>query len=374
MDAVLPWLTLKGVPGVGNLLFKRLLDRFGSPQAVLAAPRDQLVAVSGISPRIAAAIRRQRAPNSENAHAELELAARHGFRIITQADPSFPHLLLQLPDPPPLLYVNGHLHPDTLIIAMVGSRKATRYGLDAAHGLAKGLAERGVGVVSGMARGIDGQAHEGALAAKGYIVAVLGSDLLQIYPQEHKDLYERITDTGAVISEFPLTARPEGRHFPARNRIISGMAVGVVVVEAALKSGSLITARLAAEQNREVFALPGSVRSRQSQGTHALIKQGAKLIETAGDVLEEFYPEGACEQNAPEKGTHRSASDGLPSDLTPAEADLLSKLEPYPLHIDALMATLKTPPGELAALLLQLELKGLARQLPGNMFEKIVPS
>lgn len=372
MDAVLPWLALKGVPGVGNLLFKRLLDRFGSPRTVLTAPRDQLLAVTGISPRIATAIRRQRAP--DEAYLELDLAIRHGFRIITQADPTFPPLLLQLPDPPPLLYVNGCLQPEALHIAIVGSRSATRYGLDAAHSIARGLTKLGVGVTSGMARGIDGQAHEGALAASGYTVAVLGSGLLQVYPREHKGLYDRIAATGAVISELPLNARPEGRHFPARNRIISGMSVGVVVVEAALKSGSLITARLAAEQNREVFALPGSVRSRQSQGTHNLIKQGAKLIETAEDVLEEFFPEGLCKPTAPKKASAPSDSDNGPSDLTPAEADLLSRLEPYPLHIDALAAALEISSGELAALLLQLELKGLVRQLPGNMFEKIVPS
>jgi DNA processing protein len=372
MEKVLPWLTLKGVPGVGNLLFKRLFDRFGTPQAALAAPRDQLLAVKGISPRLAGrikgAIRRQRAP--DEAHRELDLVARHGFQFITLADPTYPPLLRQLPDPPPLLYVNGHLHPDALHIAMVGSRKATRYGLDAAHGIARGLAEKGVGVVSGMARGIDGRAHEGALAVEGYTVAVLGSGLLSVYPREHRKLYDRIAATGAVVSELPLNAQPDGRHFPARNRIISGMAVGVVVVEAALKSGSLITARLAAEQNREVFALPGSVRSRQSQGTHALIKQGAKLVETAADVLEEFFPDGIERPKASKNGSAEAGGDKLPADLTPAEADLLSRLEPYPQHIDALAAEIDSAPGELAALLLQLELKGQVRQLPGNRFER----
>ncbi|MEJ2639228.1 MAG: DNA-processing protein DprA [Desulfosarcinaceae bacterium] len=370
MEKVLPWLILKGVPGVGNRLFKRLLDRFGSPQAALAASHDALTAVAGISPRIATAIHRQRAP--DEARRELDLAARHGFRIITMADTAFPALLLQIPDPPPLLYVNGRIHPDALHIAMVGSRSATRYGLEAAHRIARGLAETGVGVVSGMARGIDGYAHEGALAADGYTVAVLGSGLLTIYPREHQRLYERIAATGAVISELPLNSRPEGRHFPARNRIISGMAVGVVIVEAARRSGSLITARLAAEQNREVFALPGSIRSRQSQGTHALIKQGAKLVETAADVLEEFFPGGLGVQKASSGQTEEAASANEPPGLTSAEADLLSKLEPYPQHIDALAVQAGMPPGELTAVLLQLELKGLARQLPGNRFERSV--
>jgi DNA processing protein len=370
MEKLLPWLTLKGVPGVGNRIFKRLLDRFGSPQAALAASHNELTAVAGISARMATAIHRQRAP--DEARRELDLATRHNLHIITMADAAFPPLLLQIPDPPPLLYIHGRLHPDALHIAMVGSRRATRYGLEAAHNIAKGLAQEGVGVVSGMARGIDGRAHEGALAAQGYTVAVLGSGLLTIYPREHQRLYERIAATGAVISELPLTAQPEGRHFPARNRIISGMAVGVVVVEAARRSGSLITARLAAEQNREVFALPGSVRSRQSQGTHALIKQGAKLVETAADVLEEFFPYGVDVQKASAGHTDETAGANLPPGLTQAEADLLSKLEPYPQHIDALAAQVGMPTGELAAVLLQLELKGLARQLPGNQFERSV--
>jgi DNA processing protein len=372
LETLLPWLTLKGVPGVGNLLFKRLHDHFGSPPAVLAASRDQLLAVKGVSPRIAdhiaTANRRQRAP--DEVHAEIDLAYHHGFHLLTLSDPAYPPLLLELPDPPPLLYVNGRLHPDALLIAMVGSRKATRYGLETAQKIARDLASRGVGVVSGMARGIDGSAHEGALAAEGYTVAVLGSGLLQVYPREHSGLYDRIAASGAVISEFPLNAPPEGRHFPARNRIISGMALGVVVVEAAERSGSLITARLAAEQNREVFALPGSVRSRQSQGTHGLIRQGAKLIESAADVLEEFFPDGLAPPKASKYGCS-ATDDGIsPADLTAAEADLLSKLEPYPQHIDALAAAMQLPSGELAALLLQLELKGLVRQLPGSKFER----
>jgi DNA processing protein len=376
MDSLLPWLTLKGVPGVGNLLFKRLYDHFGSPQAALSAPRDQLLTVKGISPRLADRIadrikgpmRRQRAP--DEARAELDLTARHGFSILTLSDPAYPPLLLQLPDPPPLLYVHGRLHPDALHIAIVGSRKATRYGLDTARRIAGDLAGSGAGVVSGMALGIDGSAHEGALAAEGYTVAVLGSGLLTVYPREHIGLYERIAATGAVVSELPLKARPEGRHFPARNRIISGMAVGVVVVEAAERSGSLITARLAAEQNREVFALPGSVRSHQSQGTHGLIKQGAKLVESAADVLEEFFPGGIKMAKASNTGGASASGDALPADLTAAEADLLSRLEPYPQHIDALAAEMQSAPGELAALLLQLELKGLVRQLPGNQYER----
>jgi DNA processing protein len=372
VEALLPWLTLKGVPGVGNLLFKRLHDHFGSPQAVLAASRDKLLAVRGISPhianRIAAANRRQRAP--DEVRREIDLASHHGFHLLTLSDPAYPPLLLELPDPPPLLYVNGRLHPDALNIAMVGSRKATRYGLEAARKIARDLAHNGMGVVSGMARGIDGSAHQGALDAAGYTVAVLGSGLLQVYPREHEGLYERIAASGAVISELPLNAPPEGRHFPARNRIISGMAVGVVVVEAAERSGSLITARLAAEQNREVFALPGSVRSRQSQGTHGLIRQGAKLIESAADVLAEFFPDGIVPPKASKFGCSASDGDISPVDLTPAEADLLSRLEPYPQHIDALAADMKMPSGQLAALLLQLELKGLVRQLPGSQFER----
>ena len=273
MSALRPWFALKRVPGVGNLLFRRLVERFGSPQAVFNADEPELLAVKGVTTRLVAAMRSQRITDA--ADRELEAVRQKGYSIVIQTDRRYPPLLRQIPDPPPFLYVYGTLPATGLNIAVVGSRNATAYGISATRQLCMDLARQQVNIVSGMARGVDTAAHSGTIAAGGLTVSVLGTGLNRIYPRENKQLFHKIAENGAVVSEFSLDTGPDAHHFPARNRIISGMCHGTVVVEATGRSGSLITARLAAEQNREVFAVPGNIHSFKSVGTHTLIKQGA---------------------------------------------------------------------------------------------------
>jgi DNA processing protein len=367
-EELLPWFTLKGVKGVGNLLFKRLIERFETPARVLNASRDQLTAVGGIAPRLAAAI--QRALPSDEDRREIDEAHRRGFAILPLTAAGYPLLLREIPDPPPFLYVAGRIDPSARHIALVGSRNATGYGLGITRQLARDLAAVEVTVASGMARGIDTAAHWGALEGGGRTVAVLGCGLGTFYPPENRKLWQAIAARGAVVSELPINAGPEAHHFPARNRIISGLSLGTVVVEAARKSGSLITARLANEQGREVFAVPGSVQSFKSAGTHRLIQQGAKLVASAADILEEFpyvFPAAAA-------GADQTAGAGTPgpaAGLSAEETRLWQALGPYPTHIDDLARSLCLAAGQLAGLLLQLELKGLVRQSPGMHFERI---
>lgn len=370
MEHLLPWLVLKGIPGVGNHLFKKLYDRFGSPEHVFAAPRKDLLTVEGMSPRIFRLLHNPH--RNESASRELDRIAGSNFSIVTMADARYPPLLLQIPDPPPFLYVYGRIPETSLNLAVVGSRHATGYGMTATDRLCGDLVTHGLVIVSGMARGIDTAAHTGAIRGGGRTVAVLGSGVDRIYPAENRDLYHRIAQNGAVVSELPLSSEPEAYHFPARNRIISGMSLGTVIVEATLRSGSLITARLAADQGREVYAVPGSIRSFKSTGTHTLIKQGAKLVENALDILEELPP-GTEEVDKRAENTLREE---LPS-LTPEELNVARALEPYPVHIDRLIENTGLESGQLAGLLLQLELKNIASQSPGKMFclsEKLDPS
>jgi DNA processing protein len=365
VDEILGWFQLKSVPGVGNHLFKRLVERFGSPRAALAATRAQLLEVEGITPRLALAIRSQ--PMPEAAASEAQAACRSGCRLVTLTDPGYPRLLREIPDPPPLLYVRGELVADEAPVAVVGARVPTEYGLAAARQISADLAQLGFTVVSGLALGIDGAAHEGALSTGGRTVAVLGSGLDNLYPPQHRGLAGRVAASGAVVSEFPLAAGPDAHHFPIRNRIISGMSLGTVVVEAARGSGSLITAHLAAEQNREVFAVPGSIQSFKSMGTHTLIKQGAKLVESAQDIVAELGPRLARAGASGARFPAAAAGIEAPG-LSAEERRVLERLGPYPTHIDELGQRLSLPPGVLAAVLLQLELKGYAVQLPGAHF------
>jgi DNA processing protein len=367
-EELLPWFTLKGVKGVGNLLFKRLIERFETPARVLSASRDQLTAVAGIAPRLAAAIGRALPP--DDARREIDEARRRGWAIVPLTAAGYPLLLREIPDPPPFLYVAGRIDPSARHIALVGSRNATGYGLGITRQLARDLTAADVTVASGMARGIDTAAHWGALEGGGRTVAVLGCGLGTFYPPENRKLWQAIVARGAVLSELPINAAPEAHHFPARNRIISGLSLGTVVVEAARKSGSLITARLANEQGREVFAVPGSVQSYKSAGTHRLIQQGAKLVASAADILEEFpyvFPAAAADAD-------QTAGAGAPepaAGLSVEETRLWQALGPYPTHIDDLARSLCLAAGQLAGLLLQLELKGLVRQSPGMHFERI---
>jgi DNA processing protein len=364
LESLLPWFHLKSVPGVGNLLFKRLLERFHSPEQALQASTEELLQVEGVSQRLVAAIRAFRIPAKVDA--ELELLAKTGYQVVTMTDSDYPQLLREIPDPPPFLYVYGRLSGTAGKIAVVGSRNATGYGITTTKNLCADLATLGLTIVSGMARGIDSAAHEGALSVKGKTIAVLGSGLERVYPAENIKLFHRIAENGAVVSEFPLMTEPDAHNFPTRNRIISGMSLGTVVVEATKKSGSLITARLAAEQNREVFAVPGSVQSFKSTGTHTLIKQGAKLVENAQDIVEELS--ALVRLSMPGEDIAPKDNNAHHPALSEDEARVYRQLGPYPIHIDELLRKIALEPGKLSSILLKLELRGIVQQSPGKLF------
>lgn len=361
-----PWFALKSIPGIGNILFKRLLDRFSSPEKVFDASVQELSQINGISRSLA--LRIKSCQLNETIKKELDHVLEKGFHIVTFSDLDYPPLLRHIPDPPPYLYVSGKLLPQNHNMAVVGSRNPTSYGISAAKRISEGLAKLGFIIVSGMARGIDSAAHGGALSKSGKTIAVLGSGFNKIYPPENRKLFDQISESGAVISEFSIQSPPEAHHFPIRNRIISGMSLGTVVVEAGRKSGSLITARLAAEQNREVFAVPGSIHSFKSYGTNSLIKQGAKLVEDVRDIIEELSPQIRENlEGTPESAYLDNRTKLLPN-LNPDEQRVMNHLEPYPVHVDELVRKTSMAPGKLLGILLKFELEGIAVQLPGKCF------
>lgn len=372
------WLALKWVSGLGNVGFIALLEAFGSPERVFQAPASKLQATPGIGPKVANQIK----AFSQWAEVEKELSLSHQqhVSIITCRDRNYPHNLLNIYDFPPFLYVKGTLREEDICIAVVGSRMASTYGRFSTERLCRELVMKGITVVSGLARGIDTAAHQGSLAAKGRTIAVLGCGLDIVYPPENKALFERIPQQGAIITEFPFGTPPQATNFPARNRIISGLALGVVVVEASYRSGSLITARVALEQGREVFAVPGSIDAEGSKGTNKLIKEGAKLIEGADDILEEILPQirsklappFSAEVKPPGVRTDDPVGERPPAPpqeaLTPEEANLLKHLSAGPVTIDQIIALTGGKAGETLNILLLLELKGFIRQLPGKQF------
>ena len=280
---------LNAIDGIGPLLTQRLLDRFETPAAVLAASKDELVHVNGIGSQLANAIMEGR--NSQKAERILELCRQNGIEIISRSDGRYPPSLLEIPDPPVLLYIQGHFEEvDEIALAVVGTRGASWYGKKMSRLLSTELVQAGFTVISGLARGIDAAAHLAAIEANGRTIAVLGSGLLRIFPAEHKGLSQRVIEHGALVSEFHPEAEPLPGNFPRRNRIISGLSLGVLVVESPRKGGSIVTARLATEQNKEVFAVPGPVDQENSRGCHSLIKDGAKLVENIDDIIETLSP------------------------------------------------------------------------------------
>jgi DNA processing protein len=328
-------------------LIKALLDRFGNPKRVFEASRRELAEVDGIGERLAGVIKETDVRGK--VHRELKLIEKFNASIVTIRDQSYPNNLRQIYDSPPVLYVRGNLQPkDDLAISMVGSRLATNYGRTVTERIAGDLARHGVTMVSGMARGIDSAAHRGSLSVGGRTIAVLGCGVNIIYPRENRHLFEEIVAHGAVISEFPMSTPPEGVNFPRRNRIISGLSLGVVIVQASARSGSLITARLALEQNRDVF-------------TNRLIKQGAKLVESAEDILEEVLPRFL------HQGSFSEDRDLL---LEEEEQRVFRLLEDEPIHIDSIIAQTRMAASRISSILLQLELKGLVQQLSGKRFVK----
>ena len=364
MENILPWFALKTVPGIGRYHFKRLIDHFKSPELVFEASREELLDLDGMSKRLVSAIKQHKTP--EQVKKELDLVKQKGYCIVTMADSDYPPLLLQIPDPPPFLYVYGNLDKSIKNVAVVGSRNATTYGISTTEQLCTNLASNGITVVSGMARGIDTAAHKGALIGKGKTIAVLGSGLERVYPSENIKLFHEIAVSGAVVSEFSLMTEPEAHNFPVRNRIISGISLGTVIVEATKRSGSLITARLAAEQNREVFAVPGSIHSFKSTGTHTLIKQGAKLVEQTQDIIEELAP--LIQEHAPAQNTDQNKTTHKLPALSSEELKIYKVLGPYPVHIDDLARKISMEPGKLLSILLKLELKEVVLQTPGKLF------
>lgn len=362
-DEIFAWLGLYLVSGLGNRAFRNLLEKFGSPGAVFEAGFSELVNVGGIREEIARKILGKQF--SSDPEKEILKIEKCNARIIRYTDSSYPRSLKEIYSPPMLLYVKGKDLPvDQTFIAIVGSRNATHYGLRAAENLGFGLARRGVGVVSGMAKGIDSAAHNGCLRGKGFTIAVIGTGIDRIYPTVNKRLSEEIMERGVVVSEFPMGSPPEPKNFPIRNRTISGLSRGVTVVEATRNSGSLITASIALDQGREVFAVPGSIDSFKSMGTHFLIKQGAGLIENADDILEEL---GLRNRPVQQKYNFGDYTDSA-LELTDSEKKIYSTLGDYPIHIDEIVRQGDMDAGKVLSVLMALELKGLAKQLIGKMF------
>ena len=355
------WLALHLISGLGNVAFKNLLDRFDSLERVFEATIPQLMEVEGVRKEIAKSIVNRKF--SKDPEMELEKIKGSGARIITYQDQTYPTALKKIHDPPMLLYIKGNEIPNNVIfIGVVGSRNPTHYGLKAAEKIGQGLARRGLGVVSGMARGIDSAAHWGCLGGRGFTIAVFGTGIDTTYPASNKKLLQQIIEKGSAISEFPLGTPPEPKNFPIRNRIISGLCMGTVVVEATKNSGSLITASQALDQGREVFAVPGSIDSFKSTGCHFLIKQGARLIENSDDILDEL---GLNYRFAPKTDTFRKEQ--LPP-LDESEKIIFDIIGDYPIHIDQITRQGNMEPREVSSILMRMELKGIIKQLPGKMF------
>jgi DNA processing protein len=368
MTDKLPWLGLRSIPGVGLVLAQRLLQRFGGPAAVFQASFRDLVTVKGITPPLAQAILGFR--DWDQLEAQLAQLAAQGAEMITRDDPRFPVRLLEIPYPPPFLFIKGTLAPaDDLAVAMVGTRGASYYGLKAGRRLAGALAARGVTVVSGLARGIDTAAHQGALEMGGRTLAVLGCGLDVVYPPENQELYQEIPEHGALVTEFPLKTPPEARNFPIRNRLISGLALGVVVIEAGVKSGTAITVRYALDQGREVLAVPGPIDSPTSVGPHRLIQEGAKLVQDVEDIVSELpgLKQARGPLFAPAAPGGRVAEAPGPAPQAP-EDPLLLLLGSEPVQLEELVQATHLPVQDVLARLTLLELQGLVKELPGKCF------
>jgi DNA processing protein len=364
-DELADQLMLSMVSGVGPILRKALLEHFHTPTAVLNAAPSELRGVPGIGGKLSQTISRAR--NEINVAEEIELCRRNNVRLLAQGDDAYPRMLAEIHDPPGILYVQGSIEPqDALGIAIVGSRHATNYGLEQAERLAASLARAGFTIVSGLARGIDAAAHRGAINAGGRTLAVLGSGLLNLYPPEHKALAAEVIAKGALVSEASLRSQPISGSFPQRNRIISGLSLGVIVVEASTRSGALITARHAMEQGREVFAVPGRVDSRMSHGCHQLLRDGARLVETADDVLEELGPLVAPSIKADGQIVHHPAE----LLLNELEQKVLAAVGSSNMTIDQVITASQLSAPQVLSTLSVLEMRRLVRRSGGNMVSR----
>lgn len=344
-------------PGIGRVSLFNLQKVFGSFAAALDRPASELIKLAGLSPRMVQNILGESSPV---VHEGLEALKKYEIHLISYWDQDYPESLRQIHDPPALLYVRGRL-PASECFAIVGSRSATAVGLGLAQEIAEELASRGLTIVSGLARGIDSAAHRGALKASGATIAVLGCGVDYIYPPENKQLYQQILENNAIISEFPPGTRPMPGHFPGRNRIISGLSRGVLIVEAADQSGSLITGDFALEQGRELFAVPGMVRAATSCGTNRLIKQGAQVVTEAADILENLWPKLPS-------AAQRQQRASLAAQLDEKSLKLYQLIDFQPKHADELGRACGLTPMEVSAILLDLELRGGVQPLPGGHY------
>ena len=362
-DEFAPWLALGRVKGLGGVGFKKLASSFGDPTEAFFASSAELAQVEGLHREVIDGL--LNFSGWDEIDQELRRVRDAGVEIVRFTSPEYPARLRMIADPPPFLYIKGRLKPeDDQSVAIVGSRSASDYGRRVARDLARGLVSLGFTVVSGMARGIDGSAHESALKAGGRTIAILGSGVERAYPPEHEALYRHISENGAVISELPVGTRPMAFNFPARNRLISGCSLGVVVVEATEKSGSLITAALALEQGREVFAVPGEAGASRSRGAHQLIRQGAKLVETVNDIIEEIAPQLIRRAGTVPEPRART----LPPNAGENTRKVLILLQDNPLHVDQVIERTGLPPAQVLGILLDLELQGFIRQSPGKVY------
>ncbi len=370
------WLRLNHADGVGPVTFAKLVKHFGSVENAVKASYNQLLRIEGIGEKTAGSIISSR--DNFDVEAEIKLADKHGVKIIHLDDPSYPPLLRKIYDPPAVLYIKGDIQRcDNLAISIVGSRRCSLYGTEQASRFAYLLASSGFTIISGLARGIDCAAHKGALNAQGRTIAVQGCGLAGVFPPENEKLAWQIAENGALISELPMTYEPLAENFPGRNRIIAGLSLGVIVIEAMHKSGALLTASAALEYNREVMAVPGKIDSPLSEGPHRLIKQGAKLIENAEDVMEALGYIGAdLKQHVAEFASMaqkaiespRIAAEDL--NLSPDERRIFDCLDGEPVHIEQIILSSGLDAGRVNAAVVTLCIKGIVGQLPGNYFRR----
>ena len=359
-------LRLKLVPGIGPKTFSDLVNHFGSPSEVLAAAPAELRNVPGVGAKIVSAI--AAAPNDASVQQQIKLCNDHGIDILTADSREYPGILDEIYDPPSVLFCAGELTPaDDIAVAIVGSRHATQYGKKVTQQLARGLALAGITVVSGLARGIDGVAHRAALEAGGRTIAVLGGGILNVYPAEHADLADQIKEHGAVVSEALPKVAPKSGCFPRRNRIISGLSLGVVVVEAGARSGATISARLAMEQGREVFAVPGRIDSRMSFGCHKLLKDGAKLVQSVDDILDELGPLFAPAQI----GSDNTVCHPAELKLSDQERKILNAINHEPTAFDVIVTKVELPTPRVLATISVLEARHLIRRITGSTFARV---
>ncbi len=370
------WLRLIRADGVGPVLFGRLLNFFGSVDRVLGASMSELARVEGVGEKTAHRIFTSR--DQFDPAKEIRLAEKYGVSILHIQDRRYPPLLKAIHDPPPVLYMAGNIEDrDTLAVAIVGSRRCSHYGLEQASRFAHLLASAGFTIVSGMARGIDSSAHRGALAAKGRTIAVQGCGLSKVFPPENEDLFRMIVESGACVSELPIEYQPLSENFPGRNRIIAGLSMGVIVIDASGRSGALLTAKAAIEYNREVMAVPGRVDSPSSVGAHRLIKEGARLVESVEDVMDALgyvgqgLKEHACKSaKAADEGTNAPLFEQPKIPLESSEKQVFEALGSEPLHVDQVIDNTGLTASQVGAAMVSLRLKGLIRDLPGNCFVK----